>query len=355
MAVALFWISVAVILYVYVGYPLLLTALRAARHRRVRRRPWEPRVTVVIAAHNEADHIVAKLDNCLSLDYPADRLRVVVSLDGPTDGTDEAVAGYAFHPRVILCGSRRRRGKAAALNRALRHLDGEIVVFTDARQRLDSRAVRRLVAVLADPDVGAVSGELLLLGRDGDESSDGVGLYWRYEKRLRRMESDLHSMLGATGALYAVRRELVAPIPEETILDDMLIPLRAVLTGRRAVFEPHARAYDRVAPPTREYARKVRTLTGNYQLLALMPGLLSPRRNPVFFQLMSHKVGRLLVPYFLAVLYVSSAVLHEGIYAVALVAQTAFYALALAGPLLARVLHRQQETVPTGAMEHRPT
>lgn len=335
---AVFWISAALIVYVYVGYPLLLAAASRLRSRPVRRRPgWEPTVSVIIAAHDEARHIDAKLDNCLELDYPPRKLEVVVSLDGPTDGTDEIVRRRAARDsRIKVCASPERRGKAAALNRAFLHATNEVLLFTDARQRLEPDVARTLVESLADPEVGSVSGELLLLDEQGREAGESVGLYWRYEKTLRRMESDLHSMLGATGALYAVRRRDVAPIPEQTILDDMMIPLRTVLAGKRAVFEPRARAYDRVSPPEWEYRRKVRTLAGNYQLLQLMPELLHPGRNPVFTQLVSHKVGRLVVPWCLLALYLSSAWVQEGIYALAFQAQTVWYGLALLIPLMIR-------------------
>lgn len=338
----IFWTSAGIILYVYVGYPLLLAAWSRWRRRPVHRRSWEPTVSVVIAAHDEAEHIAAKLDDCLALEYPASKLDVVVALDGPDDGTDRIVQRYAERePRIRACFSKHRRGKAAALNLALARADGEVLVFTDARQRLDPQAVRELVATLADEDVGSVSGELVLVDEEGREASECVGLYWRYEKGLRQMESHVHSMLGATGALYAIRRDDVAPLPEGTILDDMLVPLRAVLRGKRAVFEPRARAYDRLSPPQWEYQRKIRTLTGNYQLLRLMPDLLRPRRNPVFVQLLSHKVGRLLVPHCLLALYVSSALLLDGFYALAFHAQTAWYGLALIGPLL---IHKEGET-----------
>lgn len=332
-----FWVSAVIILYVYLGYPLLLVAWSRLARRPVRKREWEPTVTVVIAAHDEAGHIGAKLDNCLALEYPPAKLRVVVALDGPSDGTDRIVRSRAARePRIGVCGSSLRAGKAAALNRAIARARGEVVIFTDARQMLHPGAVRCLLASLSDPSVGSVSGELVLLDEEGREAGEGVGLYWRYEKALRKMESEVHSMLGATGALYAVRRADLSPLPEATILDDMLIPLRAVLRGKRALFEPRARAYDRVSPPEWEYRRKVRTLMGNYQLLRLMPELLSPGRNPVFVQLMSHKVGRLLVPHCLVALYVSSAILGDGLYAVAFHAQTLWYGLALAALVVIR-------------------
>lgn len=367
-ATTVFWVSAVAMAWVWLGYPMALAVWRCLAARPVCKGDHEPRVTVVVAAHNEAGHIEAKIHNCLhEQDYPPDRLRMVVSLDGPTDGTDRIVHGLADEPRLKVCHSERRRGKAAALNAAMERVEGEIVVFADARQRFEPDAVRNLVAPFGDASVGAVSGELVLhetddqggadRGRrmsgagetedggktdDGDAGADrpgGVGLYWRYEKLLRRMESDIHSTLGATGAIYAIRRDLLAPIPEETLVDDMMIPLRVVLQGRRIVFEPAARAHDRVCEPQREFRRKVRTLAGNYQLMTLMPELLDPRRNPVFLQLVSHKLGRLAVPWLLATLYVSSLVLHldaGGLYSLAFYGQTAWYFLAVWGLLDAR-------------------
>ncbi len=304
--------------------------------RPVRKAPWEPTVSIVIAAHDERDKIEKKILNCLDLDYPKEKLQVVVALDAPTDGTEDIVWKYAGRLIDMVYYSP-HRGKAQALNSAVAAAEGEILVFADARQRLDAAAVRELVANFHDPSVGAVSGELVLLDENGNEAADGVGLYWRYEKLLRAMESDIHSMLGATGALYAIRRELFRRLPVETILDDVAIPMRAVLAGKRVVFEPGARAYDAVAASVDvEYGRKVRTLMGNFQLMAQMPELLDAGRNPVLWQFLSHKVGRLFVPYFLAVLFVSNILLvKEMPFLVFFALQAAFYSLAWFGSLVA--------------------
>jgi cellulose synthase/poly-beta-1,6-N-acetylglucosamine synthase-like glycosyltransferase len=259
----------------------------------------------------------------------------VVSLDGSTDGSERIAARFAARG-VQVVESVRHQGKAAALNRGVEAARGELVVFCDARQRLDPGAVRALVASFADPSVGAASGELVLLDGSGRIAADGVGLYWRYEKAVRAMESRIHSTVGATGALYAIRRELFAPLPEDTLLDDVLVPMRIVLAGHRTVFEPGARAYDHEAPPALEFARKVRTLAGNFQLLTFLPELLSPRSNPVFAQFVSHKLGRLLVPHLLVVLLVANLFLHSGVYLVFLVGQCTWYLLASAGALVAR-------------------
>ncbi|MBI4458515.1 MAG: glycosyltransferase family 2 protein [Acidobacteria bacterium] len=289
----------------------------------------------MIAARNEAEHIDAKIRNCLDLEYPADKLEVIISLDAPTDGTEALARRYTDRGVVVLHGPV-HQGKAAAINRAVAVARGEVIVFADARQRISRAALRELVANLSEDDsVGAVSGELMLLDRVSggvEESSDAAGLYWRYEKWIRAMESDVASVVGATGALYAIRPALFTPLPVNTILDDVRIPMQIVLCGKRVVFEPAAKVYDSVACcPEAEFRRKVRTLAGNYQLLAQMPALLLPWRNPVFLQFVSHKVGRLLAPYFLAALLVSNCFLLRDFYLVPFGLQVAWYLSAYAG------------------------
>jgi cellulose synthase/poly-beta-1,6-N-acetylglucosamine synthase-like glycosyltransferase len=351
-AEALFWISLAVVVYVYAGYPLLLAIAARVAPWPVRRSAWEPTVSIVIAARNERATIVAKVADCLAAEYPAEKLQVVVSLDGCSDGTDRVLAELRHqHPRLVVVASRRHDGKAAALNRGVARARGEVVVFCDVRQRLDPGAVRALVAALADPDVGAATGELVLTDERGSEAADGVGLYWRYEKALRALESRVHSTLGATGALYAVRRVLYRPLPDGTVLDDVLTPMRIVLAGQRVVYEPRARAYDRVCPPELEFVRKVRTLAGNFQLLVLAPELVNPARNPVFFQFVSHKLGRLAVPYFLVLLLAANCWLREGWYQLTLAAQGGFYLLAAAGALVRRGGAPPAPVYPTRAGE----
>jgi biofilm PGA synthesis N-glycosyltransferase PgaC len=331
----IFWLSLCLIMYVYLGYPAVLAVLRRVMWRPVQKQYWEPEVSIIIAAHNERQRIENKLRNCLALDYPKRKLQIIVSLDGPTDGSEFLVWQYAARG-VEIVHSQEHRGKASALNRAVRRARGEIIVFADVRQTFARSAIRELAANFADETVGAVSGELLLMsepqnGSQREDSSD-VGLYWRYEKAIRSMESGVHSVPGATGAIYAIRRDLYRDIPEDTLLDDVLIPLQIVLGGKRAVFDPEAKAYDMVACcPLAEYGRKVRTLAGNYQLLWQAPQLLSPRQNPIFFQLVSHKLGRLVVPYALIVLMVTNVFMLHGIYVVMFSLQAGWYACAAAG------------------------
>jgi cellulose synthase/poly-beta-1,6-N-acetylglucosamine synthase-like glycosyltransferase len=322
----MFWSAVGVILYVYLGYPIVLACGASLRSRLVRKGVWTPSVSVVMAAHNEAEIVRAKIENLLSLHFPADRLEILVVSDGSTDGTDEIASGYHS------CGVRVLRlpvhqGKAGALNAGAAAARGELVVFVDARQRLQTMALRRLAANFCDETVGAVSGRLLL-GGDG-RATEGFGTYWNYELWIRRHESRIDSMVGATGALYAIRRALWEPLPPDTILDDVLVPMRILLKGHRIVYEPEAIAFDQLADHVPdEFSRKVRTLAGNFQLLWRYPEWLIPTRNRVWFQYLSHKVGRLVVPPYLLLVLLSSAVLNEGLYAVAFHLQLLWYGVA---------------------------
>jgi biofilm PGA synthesis N-glycosyltransferase PgaC len=339
---AAFWFSVFVIVYIYLGYPLLLSLWARAARRSTGNAEWKssgkwPSISVVIAARNEAAHLPARVKNLLQLSYPGEREIIVVS-DGSTDGTAEVLEPLKAHLRFVEVPA---GGKPLALNAAVQMATGEIVVFADARQHFGDAALVELVANFADPQVGGVTGELILDCEEPDGAAstigDGMSLYWTYEKWLRRNESAVWSTLGATGAIYAMRRSLWQPLPADTLLDDVLAPMRLVLAGHRVVFEERARAYDRTSAdaPT-EARRKVRTLAGNYQILSQEPKLLIPLVNPVWLQYMSHKVGRLLVPWALVCAFVTSVALAptHWFFTLVLFAQTAFYLLAGFGAAL---------------------
>jgi cellulose synthase/poly-beta-1,6-N-acetylglucosamine synthase-like glycosyltransferase len=360
--VSLFWISCAIVAYVYLGYPLLLVVWARLRPRAVVRPPFSvaPAVSIVIAARNEGRQLATRIDNLLQLDYHGDRQIVVVS-DGSTDDTLEVLARYRAAVDVVTVDA---GGKAIALNTGVARATHDIIVFGDARQVFAKDALVELTAPFHDARVGVVTGELVLdcesparrladrrtrangtapaatanrrAGADRRRTvestiADGVGLYWRYEKQIRRCESAVGSTLGATGAIYAMRRSSWVPLPAETILDDVLAPMRAVLAGYRAVFNENARAFDRAAPDAEaEITRKVRTLAGNFQILRLEPRLLLPWANPVWFQYVSHKLGRLVVPYAMLALMASSMAVADRsfLYALALLSQCVFYLLA---------------------------
>ena len=335
---ALFWTSILLVAYVYVGYPLLV-ALWAKAVRRVPRKPspegiasW-PSISIVVAARNEAHRLRARVENLLEIPYPGRRDVIVVS-DGSTDDPAAVLRGLGPHVELIALPA---GGKPTALNAGAEAARGEILVFADARQRFSPETLMALVANFADPRVGGVTGELVLDAESHEDAStvgEGVGLYWVYEKWLRRNESLVWSTLGATGAIYALRRAVWRPLPADTLLDDVLAPMRAVLAGWRVVFEEQARAFDRAAADAAaESRRKVRTLAGNYQILSQEPRLLLPIVNPVWLQYVSHKIGRLFVPWALVAWLVSSAALvFEGwVYGAAFGVQALFYGLAAYG------------------------
>ena len=295
--ILLFWTSFTLLAYATIGYPLAVAAWARFRPSPYRCDFIERSVSVVIAAHNEADRIAEKIANLLRLDYPADRLEVLVGSDGSTDGTVERLRAISV-PQVRTFVLHERHGKPAVLNKLVAQACGEIVVFADVRQQFEPQVLRVLIRPFADPQVGAVSGELVL-ARDPLSTSvgDGVGTYWRYEKYIRVHESRIDSTVGATGAIYAIRRALFEPIPEDTILDDVLIPLRIVRRGHRVVFEPGARVRDFPSSTARqELTRKARTLAGNFQLFFREKWLLSPAQNRLWWQTASHKALRLLFP-----------------------------------------------------------
>jgi cellulose synthase/poly-beta-1,6-N-acetylglucosamine synthase-like glycosyltransferase len=327
---AVFIFSAAVVLYAYVVYPLIVVAWAKLRARRVQKRYRQMPVSVVIAARNEEANISARIENLLAQEYPRDLLEIIVVSDGSTDRTAELARLHAAHGvQVLECAS--PVGKATALNIGVAAASRDIVIFADARQRFSPNAIAELVSVFHDPAVGAVSGELILVaGEEVGEVHEGVGLYWKYEKLIRRSESAIASVVGATGSIYAVRRGLYVPLAPNTLLDDFLIPMRIVLAGYRVIFIRAARAFDfSSSTASKEFSRKVRTLAGNFQAVAMEPRLLDPRANPVLFQFVSHKLARLVVPYFCLAAWISSALLPHPVFRAIFVVQTLFYAMGL--------------------------
>jgi cellulose synthase/poly-beta-1,6-N-acetylglucosamine synthase-like glycosyltransferase len=339
-----FWIAAALIGYSYLGYPAWLWLRSRWSPRPVRRGFVEssaaPAVSAVMVVRNEEAVIARKLENLLTLDYPQAKLDVVVVSDGSSDRTPAILADYARDSALPTGAPTRVRtllkavsqGKAAGLNDAIKLASGEVLLFTDARQQIESGALRLLLENFADLDVGAASGELMLGDPISGETGKGMGLYWRIEKKIRELESASGSVAGATGAIYCARRSLLdaSPLPQGTILDDVLLPMQIVRQGFRVVFDARARAWD--SPDlgeSREFSRKVRTLTGNYQLLQLAPWLLSSE-NAIRFEFVSHKLSRLAVPFALLALLIASMFLPQPLYRAALGAQLAFYALSLA-------------------------
>ncbi len=320
-AETLFWLAFASAFYAYFGYPLLLLMLPRRRWREDDAAPL-PSVTLIIPAHNEEAVIGAKLDNTLALDYPRDRLEILLVSDGSTDRTVEIAKARAG---VTVIELHERRGKAHALNHALAKAGGDIVVFSDASIQLEPQALVNIVRPFADPSIGCVSGE------DRIEGGGGEGAYGRYELYLRKLESRTASIVGASGCFYAQRRELCTPFAEG-MAPDFLSVLNTVEAGFRAISEPRAVGYMRsVKSPRAEFARKVRTFLRGMSALSLKRHLLNPLRYGRFAVILaSHKLVRWLVPVFLAAMLMASAVaLDQPFYAFMFWLQVAFYLSAL--------------------------
>jgi poly-beta-1,6-N-acetyl-D-glucosamine synthase len=327
--VFVFWGAIAVIVYSYFAYPAFLWIWSHLHRQPAQFGPYPASISIVMVVRNEAAVLQRKLRNLLSIDYPADKTEIIVVSDGSTDNSNSILAEFGGAPQLRSVIRDRPLGKAVGLNDAMEAARAEIVVFTDARQYIELSAVRLLVENFADPDVGCAGGELMLGDPAAGENTRGLGRYWKFEKKIREMESASGSVIGATGALYAARRSLLVRLPPETIVDDVYIPMHILRQGKRVIFDSRARAWD--VPHQghqREFARKVRTLSGIYQLLQLAPWLLGPS-NPGWFRFLSHKVSRLLVPLALVAVLLSSAVLPSAIYRIALILQLVFYGLGL--------------------------
>ena len=335
----LFWLSLAIVLYTYVGYGLIVWLwARSARGNIQPLAPgFEPAVTLVVPAYNEADILDEKVRNCQALDYPAGQLRLLFITDGSTDHSGDVLAAY---PGVRHLHQPARAGKSMAENRAIAHVTTPFVVFTDCNTLLNPEAVRLLVRHYQDLRVGAVSGEKRVL-RDGSTSGAGEGLYWKYESLLKRCDSDIYSLMGAAGELVSFRTNLFAPLEADTVLDDFVQSMRIVDAGYRVVYEPAAYAME---PPSfslkEEMKCKVRICAGGWQAMGRLLPLLNPLRQPVVsFLYISHRVLRWsLTPLLLALLLplnTALAVEAGGCYSLIMVLQLGFYAAAGLGWALA--------------------
>lgn len=324
------WVGLIIVLYAYVLYPIAVWSLGRLRRQSPRASaapPSVPAFSVVLPVQDEGPRITSRLDEILALiattRSPAE---VIVVANGCRDDT---AALARAHPSTLVrvIELTENAGKAHALTCGYEVAKSDLLVFADARQRWAADCLQRLLENFANPEVGAVSGELVIESASG--VLDGVGLYWRYEKWLRRNEARLHSTVGVSGSICAVRRVLFRPIPRGVLLDDLYWPLRVVMQGRRVVFDERALAYDRLPDrPAHELRRKVRTLSGNFQLAAMLPQALLPWRNPIWVQFISHKILRLIIPWILLAVFCASGFVHTPLYVTVFLAQLLFYALA---------------------------
>lgn len=337
------WVALFIVAYAYLGYPILLMLWSRLTYRPIKRFAVSPSVSVIIAARNESSRLAARIRNCQQLEYPDKLVEIIVVSDGSTDETASIVGGFNS-TRVRLVALPEQMGKATALNAGVATATGEILLFADVRQEFAPDVLLRLVSHFADPAVGAVTGELILEDK-GQGNTEGVGLYWKIEKLIRSLESSIDSVVGVTGAIYAMRARLFRPLRAGTILDDVVIPMGIVMDGYRVVLDRQAVAFDQLAQDYQhEFKRKVRTLAGNFQALAWNLVWLHPAKNRLFFQVMSHKVSRLVAPFALVTMFlINLAVLRSG-YVYLFVAQVLGYILALIGWGLAVVGVRERIT-----------
>jgi cellulose synthase/poly-beta-1,6-N-acetylglucosamine synthase-like glycosyltransferase len=335
-----FWLSLVSLIYVYAGFPLLVMIVGVVRRRRVRKQPITPSLSLIVAAYNEAGVIKAKLDNALALDYPRNRLEIIVASDGSTDATEAIVYGYL--PKGVRLLSLARRGKIHALNHATALATGEMLVFSDANTMFHPNALRKLAANFADPEVGGVAGNTGYVVKPGSQSSSyGEKLYWRYDTWLKELESQTGNVVAAHGGMYALRRDLYSPLASAAVTDDFAISTAVIVQGYRLVFEREACAYEvAVAHAGREFGRKVRLMTRGLRAVILRKALLNPFRYGFYsLVLFSHKILRRLLPFALLFLFIGSIDLSTSgtLYSAAAVVQACFYSLAAAGYLLKHV------------------
>ena len=343
----LFWVSLTVLFYSYLGYGILLwVILQTRRFIRPNKNStlindFEPEVSLVVAAYNEEDIIEQKIHDCLALDYPKSKLNIIFIADGSSDRTTQIISRY---PQVKLMFAPERQGKVAAINRAMQHVTTPIVVFCDANTFLNKRSIGELVKHYTNDQIGAVAGEKKVVSNDktGDAASSGEGLYWRYESILKTLDSDFYSVVGAAGELFSIRTNLYEPVPHNVLLDDFIISMKICKAGYRVVYEPKAYASESPSFSMKEeQKRKIRISAGGFQSILMLRELLNIfKYGKLSFQFISHRVLRWLVcPVLLPVIFVSNILVFyytsETLYLAFLVAQVTFYIAALAGYLFA--------------------
>ena len=333
----LVWIGCLQCIYTFLIYPLAIQIFaRVTPCDPVGRLPsgeTQPRISIIIAAHNEEACIRSRIENLLQCDYPSESVEIILVSDGSTDRTiHEAESVGAGNLRVIA--RTEKSGKPACLNAAVEQAVGEWIIFADARQSFAVDALQHLSRHFGNPSVGAVSGQLFPHPSTG-AAGQGIDFYWRLEKGLRHAEARLDSCIGCTGAIYALRRKLYCPLPGDILLDDVVIPMEAALQGKRILFEPEAKAFDpQRFDPALEKMRKTRTLAGNFQMLLRYPQWLLPWRNRLWWKLFSHKYSRLLTPVALVFALTGAWLARDvGPYSILLLGQLVLYGMAVVGML----------------------
>lgn len=350
MMAALFWLSVLFILYTYFGYPILIAILAKLKTKSGPYPESSPFVTFIIAAYNEETCIADKLDNTLALEYPPDKLQIIVAADGSSDQTPNIVKTYSNHNhQVELSYIPVRNGKMAAISRAVSQAQGEIVIVSDANNTYDDKAIRKLVAPFIDKTVGLTTGAKLIV-EDGNNLSSSEGLYWKYESSIKENETILGTCTVAVGEILAIRKDLFIPPEKSVVLDDQYMVLIVLRQGYRVIYTPEARSFEYVSQTAKdEVERRLKINAGLYQMLA-MSGKLFPFNRPLLiWQLLSHKFFRVFVPFAMIIAFVSNLVLAiwgekmvsrdlwqlaSPFWGIVLVLQVTFYLLAVLGNII---------------------
>jgi cellulose synthase/poly-beta-1,6-N-acetylglucosamine synthase-like glycosyltransferase len=336
-AETLFWAALGTMLYTYAGYPIIIMLWSLFSNNRVKTEDIEPAVTLLIAAYNEEKHIEAKLLNSFELDYPRDKLEIVVASDGSTDTTDEIVRRYENNPegiRVVLHRVEGRLGKTAAQNSALNICQGEIVIFSDAASMYERGVIRAFVRNYADETVGAVSGTCHYTNERGSSVGRATAIFWYFENFIKKQQTRIKTITGCCGCIYSVRKKLYTPLPPE-IISDLVEPLTIVRKGYRIVFEPEALALEETAgKANEEFKMRIRVIVRGMNGMLYMRNLFNPLKHTfVSFQLISHKVLRWLAPVLCIMVFLSNAllVMNSTFYLVAFGLQIVFYLMAAQG------------------------
>ncbi|QDT91718.1 glycosyltransferase family 2 protein [Gimesia algae] len=334
---SLFWTSLFLIGFSYIGYPLVIwfLARKSSRQQvKAERKPLDtnalPKVSIIIAAYREEAVILERLNNLARLDYPTSKLEILIGCDGNEDLTGELVNSYG-DDQIRLIQFEQRRGKASVLNDCVPLASGEILVFSDANTNMDPQCIKQLVRHFPDESTGCVCGQLIL--EDAETGKNVDGLYWKYENFLKHCETRLGAVLGVNGALYALRKSLYQPIPPDTIIDDFLIGMRVHLAGRRLIYDATAFAVEETATSVQaEFKRRIRIGTGAFQSLKHLKGLLNPRYGSIAFAFWSHKLLRWFCPVFMALAFLSNLILlNQPLYQATLAVQLLFYTSAIVG------------------------
>lgn len=328
-AEVLFWGCILMTIYVYLGYPICLFLLSCLTRRQIIKKDFTPMVTFLISVYNEEKVIRERIENLLQLDYPKDKLEIIIISDGSTDKTDEIVKEY--EDKGIILKRLERGGKLVALNKIIPTVRGEIVILSDANVFCQKDTVRILVRNFYKDEIGCVSGDVRLLG--GVNFENGESLYYKYERFLQKKESEIHSLMGADGALYAIRKKLYSPPPPEGATDDFVISMEIAKAGYRAIYEEEAKAFEDSAPTSKEeFRKKVRVVAAAFQCLKLGAGIPTLAQPVLLFEYISHKLLRWFIPFFLIGVFVSNLfLLNLLFYQICLLLQLAFYTCALCG------------------------